>query len=256
MMDSNKYKRFVGCRKGCCMPDHPGFREVENEDAQRTAVECERHVEWRTKRELFAKFIQSGFRWDLFELDYPNDYVGFQSIKSMQRVVNYVKKFPYSEEVRKCLVYLYGPNGTQKTLMGNYIGSQLIQQGYDVKFILMNTLIKNLTQESYNDDVRLWLEKLAKADLLVLDEAFDIEKVSISMRSGYQLPFFDTFIRQWINNKGIVMISNKKIEDIPAVFGSSLQNLVKRRSKYATSALEFLDNWADIKSLEGAKDIF
>ena len=220
-------------------------------------TECECHKKWRfnCKIEARAKKANLNMRWADF---HPSvDYVGTKSLKDKDRLVNYVKKSinPNTpEEVRKALssavLYIYGPNGTQKTTMANYAGFKFLKAGKTVYYCLMNDLIKLLQKADRDEAAQATLDKISDVDLLIIDEAFDSKKVTI-YKSDWQIPFLDTFLRNRIQtkNKGILFVSNV---DIPYIaenkFSKSIQDLVERNVTLCNGRLDFEDNYISSKS--------
>ena len=207
------------------------------------AEECECHKKWVLESTLEAKFIHNGFDASLFNYSIRN-YVGNESRAEKDRLINYVAKFD-DPKVKKCIVYMYGKNGTQKTVLGNWIGKSLLSKGYSVRYLLMNNLVGMLQDAGFKDGVQEKLDKLDGTDLLIIDEAFDKEKMRL-YKSGFQISFIDTWLRNRIQtlNKGVVFISNVKPEDIEKQgLSHSIQDFVERECKKCNSFLEFKDNY-------------
>ena len=216
-----------------------------------TGKECECHKEWTKRQQASKLFKHYGFNSELVDYS-PRSYVGKNSIENRDRLINYVNNFPKNEKVRSCLLYMYGPNGTQKTTLANWAALELIKKGYVVRYVLMKNLINDLKEADFKEDVKAKVEKLNEADLLVIDESFDKDKCYISA-SGYSLGFIDTFIRDRIQrlNKGIIFISNVKPESIVEnKFSTSIQDFVVRETTKNNSALSFLDNYISNANLE------
>ena len=114
----------------------------------------------------------------------------------------------------------------------------------------MNDLIKMLMKAERDEDIQTQIEKLTEVDLLIIDESFMKERVTI-YRSGYQLSFLDTFLRNRIqsNKRGVIFISNISMDDIDKnIFGEGLIDLVKRNVTLNNGNMLFEDNYLDQKS--------
>jgi DNA replication protein DnaC len=152
---------------------------------------------------------------------------------------------------------MYGSNGTQKTTLAKWMAAKLLSNGYSVRYSIMQNLIKDLT--IFEDEEREQAcAKYYGVDLLIIDEVFDKSKVTL-YKSGYQIPFLDQFIRDRLDNhkKGIVFVSNKKIEEIDAQgFGISLQDLITRKVLLKKSLLTFEDKYFSEVNLSAIKGIF
>lgn len=220
-------------------------------------VECECHKAWRRKQQLMvaAKHASLSPRW--IDFNPETDYVGEESKANVERIMNYVKRSTDKNETEdvkiklaSSVIYIYGKNGTQKTTLANWMGYEFLKAKKTVKYILMNDLIKMLQKADRNEDYVEQLEKLSDVDLLLIDEAFDKEKVTI-YASNFQIPFLDTFLRNRIQtrHKGIVFISNVSPYDIEEKgFNHSIQDLVLRNLSDCNGLMEFVDRYDSIKS--------
>lgn len=208
---------------------------------QQVLVECKCHREWREAKELSAKLKKANITPD-YTFD---DYKGTRSLKDLEALKSISKKADFFS--RKKMVYLWGPNGTQKTSMVQALGRDLLVQNYKVQYLLMQDLINTLMPDFNADDEekKRIAKKLQDNDFLIIDEAFDKTKVTL-YNSGFQIPFLDSFLRTYFDtNKGsIIFVSNKKPEEIAQQgFGESLQNFVQRNTR--TSLLMFEDKYIE-----------
>ena len=237
-------EEFIPCRK-CAnvLGPKPGFVYSSKlgewiEDGQ-FVKECDCHQRYRERKLAILRAKNS----DIWENppDIKDTYKGNKSIDYKNQFITYISNF---KKFKDRVVYMHGPNGTQKTSLAMWGGSELLKQGWKVQYILMYKLIDLLTA-SFNkkEEYEIILNKLKAADLLIIDEAFAKDKVLV-YKSGYQLSFIDSFLRERIdvNKKGTLFISNKKSNQIMTEgFGFSLQDLVTRNT--LQTDLEFLDNY-------------
>jgi DNA replication protein DnaC len=240
--------KFIPCRKCYHKPNTrvpEGYIE-KMINGSRVVTECDCHIKWRAEVEFRRRYENAGLRPDLIDASYPADYVGSRSRDSMLRLVNYVSKFSRDEAVRKCMLYLAGDNGCQKTLLANWVGKEVLRAGYDVQFILMNRLVSMLATLEADESQKRALDRVLRADLIIIDEAFDLEKLTI-YKSGFQIPFVDSFLRDTIDKRGVIFVSNKEPKSIDSKFGKSVSDLLSRKTEYYHSLLKFTDNWADNK---------
>lgn len=248
----------------------PGYivkKIVENDLESEILEECECHREWRKRKslELSARRAYLDPRW--IDFNPTTDYVGQQSLKEVDRIKTFVSKSldPNTPKdvlarLESSVIYIYGPNGTQKTTMANWVGYEFLRHGKSVRYILMNDLLKLLQKAERDEEIQDQLEKLAQVDLLIIDEAFDKGKVTL-YKSAYQLPFADSFLRNRIqtNRKGILFVSNVSPYDIENNgFGKSIEDFVVRNINiYKTSTdMKFLDNYQALKSTVDVEDLF
>jgi DNA replication protein DnaC len=239
-------KKFIPCRRCRGKERIPSgfYRDPQNPSC---VIECDHHIEWRRERAHYEAFVSHGFRRDLWDTHYPEDYVGEECKGNMLRVVKFVEVFKNQNEARGATLVFCGPRGCQKTLLASWVGAQLTRAGYDARFVLMNELVHKAMQAERDEKQRLWLESLSECDALIYDEAFDIDKITI-YNSGYQIPFIDTFIRGRLRKKTNIFVTNVSIDLIDNRFGPSLKNLISRECKWFDSELDFHDNYLDNKS--------
>lgn len=248
-------KKFIQCRN-CPNREkggpNPGYY-YETENGYRVIKECDCHKKWREESELERKFefaqVNTPYTFD--------DYRGFESkedFEDLKYVANNFQKFCY-----KTMIYLYGPNGTQKTSMSQCLGKELIRSGYSVQYTLLNTLMNcliDIRDEDGDESSKNFIKRCQDVDLLIIDESFDSSKVTI-FKSGYQIPYLDSFLRTRfeMNKKSILFVSNKKPSEIESQgFGVSIENLVKRNTIQST--LTFKDVYIDNVSTINPRGLF
>ena len=245
-MRSINAKNFIMCRqcpaRSSGKPSNiPLGYYYDTLDGTQVLRECKCHREWREARELNFKFKAANITPD-YTFD---DYKGVGSLQDLEALKSIVKKADFFSY--KKMIYIWGPNGTQKTSMVQALGKELIKQNYKVQYFLMQDLINTLIPDFGTDDEekKRIVKKLQDKDFLIIDEAFDKTKVTL-YNSGFQIPFLDSFLRTYFDtNKGsIIFVSNKKPEEIAQQgFGESLQNFVQRNTR--TSLLIFEDKYIE-----------
>lgn len=247
---------FVPCRK--C---NNGWLYKMTDDGM-VAVECECHKKWDHENTVEKTYKHNGF--DTRHYNYnPRTYAGTKSVKDKDRIINYVEQFDKNPAVRSLVCYLYGPNGTQKTTMMSWVGHQLLDKGYSVRYMLMNDLVKLLMDaEDFNQEkaekAKAMVEKLEETDLIIIDESFDKSKTWIS-RSGYELGTLDSWIRKRVSclNKGIFFISNVLPSDIASQnFSASISDFIQRETTIHKTLLKFEDNYLKSTTVEFDGSLF
>lgn len=157
----------------------------------------------------------------------------FQDLVKMEdreeKLKSYVSRF--SEKFKHIHLYFWSSkNGTQKTTTASILAKELALSGFSVEFILMSDLSKLLTKESFEEDANDEIDKYLNTDFLVIDDAFDSKKITV-YKSGYQIPFIDTFLRKRLETKrkATCFTSNVSLYSIDEkVFGVSLVKLLER----------------------------
>lgn len=207
--------------------------------------ECSCHIAWRKSEELYRAAVEANVYTTLTFQDYKGD-LSRTDLRCLQKIASDPKKFLD----RGSMIYLYGPNGTQKTSMVKVLGQSLINNGHTVYYTRMNEMIQTIIDaSSFNDSESLAVEntynKLLTSEFLIVDESFDKSKITL-YRSGYQIPYLDNFIRERYESrrKPIIFVSNIKPDDIDEnLFGRSLKDLIVRST--AESCLEFFDKFVE-----------
>lgn len=249
--------KFVPCGK--C---NNGYYYQEECSKAFIAIECECHKKWQHQNTVEKTYKHNGF--DMRHFTYsPRQYVGTKSLADKDRIINYVSQFELNPKVRSLICYLYGPNGTQKTTMMSWVGKSLIDKGFSVRYMLMNDLVKTLIdaegfEVERSEKAKAKVEKLEETDLIIIDEAFDKDKMKL-WRSGYQLSFIDSWIRRRVGtlNKGIFFISNVEIQNIEANgLSHSIQDFVEREVKINNCYLKFEDNFLKCSTKEFTGSLF
>lgn len=250
-----EFKSCGKCKDGYIYKSDPtGFFQ--------TVTECDCHKKWAAENLLEKQYKHNGF--DMRHFTYsPRSYAGTKSVADKDRLINYVNQFELNPEVRKLMVYMYGPNGTQKSTLASWVGKSLLSKGFSVRYVLMNDLIHTLMdaedfKEERKEKAVAKIEKLESTDLIIVDESFDKEKMKL-YKSGFMLSFLDSWIRRRIGqlNKGILFVSNVKIEDIEANgLSHSIQDFVEREVKLHNCYLQFLDNYLQSTVREFSGSLF
>lgn|SRR5574344_398400 len=217
--------------------------------------ECDCHKKWREDCRVESTAKRANLNTFYMNYNPSVDYIGSSSKQNLDRLLKF-KDLSFDStlaedkknKLKSSVIYIYGPNGTQKTSIGNYLGFEFIRHHKTVYYCLMNNLIKKLEKAERNDDIVGELDRIADVDLLIIDESFDKEKITL-YKSNYQIPFLDTFLRSRLqeHHKGIIFISNVPMESIENNgFSHSIQDFVCRNVK--NYEIELKDNYMQNKS--------
>lgn len=145
-------------------------------------------------------------------------------------------------------LYFVGPNGSQKTYTAKAILREAVAAKLNCKFILMNDLIKKLT-DIYEEGYANSIDEYYMCDLLVIDDSFDPKKVTL-FKSGYQIPYLDEFLRKRIEQYrgNTIFTSNISIDSIDEnKFSADIKNLLERSIKDKGGELYFADIYTTIE---------
>jgi DNA replication protein DnaC len=257
MLNYKNPDKFIPCRK--CYKKNSFYPEgylIEStqvpgkEEVVEIIRECDCHIKWGNERRLEIKMSRNGFNPIYSHYDINEDYYVINSHNDNVKdwVKKYLKYFGKSERTKAAFCYFWGINGTQKTSIAQYIGKELLSQQYKVKYMLMNDLIHLLMKTERDEEARKEIEDFDNYDLLILDESWDIQKITL-YSSQFQLPFLDTFLRNRLQKrKGVIFISNISYHKISSKFGDSLKDLIKREIEKEKSGLEFTSKYSDVVS--------
>ena len=230
---------FNPCDK-CKNSIRPGYILKKNEEGYEVFVECDCHKKWKKETLLEVKCRESG----ISTIHYFSDYLGKKSSRELGYIKDIANNF---SKYRNKVMYLYGKNGTQKTSTALALGRELIDKGWSVYYTSMNELISLLVNinsfDESTEEAYYTMERIKKCDLLILDESFDAEKVTI-FKSGYQIPFLDTFLKNRFDREGkaILFVSNIRPTNISG-YGESLRDWVIRNT--IRSIIYFKDNYQE-----------
>jgi len=234
--------KFIPCRACYQKSKIEGFITTKLSNGQTALQECNCHTSWRVKGETIVKAEYSNLWSDATSLEYNplQNYKGSYSRNNMLNLVKYVKHF---KDIKNISLYLWGTNGTQKTTLAQWVGLSILKQGYTVHFDSMQNIIKLLHDFSQRTEKDELVKEFLSVDLLILDESFDKEKVSL-WKSGFQLPYIESFLKERIesNKKATIFVSNVGVDAIVSQgFSKSIHNLIARNT--GGTVLTFTDDY-------------
>lgn len=207
-----------------------------------TATKCNCLCTYQQEESIRIGLEKSG----IFDTEIPH----LQNYKGSKEL--FIKLSSYTVELRtkykkNSHLYFVGKNGTQKTYASKGIIHFAVRKGLKCRFILMNELIEKLTN-TYEDGHSEIIEPYLNCDLLVIDDCFDPKKVII-YKSGYQIPYLDSFLRKRIEQLGnnTIFTSNVEIRNIDEnKFSYDIKNLLTRSIDKKGGQLYFNDVYSEI----------
>jgi len=178
-----------------------------------------------------------------------SDYQGNKSATEVTYLKKYSKNIT-TEQYKDTNLYLWGENSTQKTALACNVGKEAIRQGYFVQFVHANILIDYLLKsQGYSiaqDKVIQKLNQLNKADIVIIDDAFDKSKTIMWKSDSKNLIIaeWDTFLRGIIyEKKRLIITSNVTPTVIEKDFNYSLYEVINRNFKI----IQCLDNITEFR---------
>jgi DNA replication protein DnaC len=232
------------------------FLYQKDEDGDTYAIpnpEYEKHL-LKTKYQLHLQCsLIPTYYW---EIEFEN-YQGDKTTPNYKKILHYAQNLKL-EKYKNVNLYLHGPSSTQKTALAVNILKEGIKQGYKVRFVLAGVLIDTLMKIQgfkFDLDIDNFIKDLKSADLLVIDDAFDVNKTLMWKNSDNKniiISEWDTFLRSFLSsNSRIIFTSNFAPEVIKQYFGDSLFQLIDRNCV----ALQLNDSIKDYKK-EKLSDVF
>lgn len=246
-----------------CTQCESGYRKIPLKETSIgfAFVRCECFLKWQREAVMEERCRRAHLRPSIYEpmpdglLYHPTKhYLGEKSRVEANKLLQYIDHF--RDHFHHQSLYLHGNHSTQKTTLAQWVGRELLERGFRVQYILMKTLIEFLVSRGWEDKEAAFAEQyqysasdILKADVLIIDEAFDPQKIVI-YKSSYQIPFLDQFLREWLDvyEKPILFLSNKKLEniqrEIPAL--KDLFFLLDRKIRLKGGELQFQDVATDV----------
>jgi len=200
--------------------------DVIEKDGEDYFIETQEWVDYKNKRKTEKIISKGNLPPHIIDLSFDdlikmNDRVD----KLKMYVLNFDEKFKHIH------LYFWGSkNGTQKTTTASILAKELALSGHSVEFILMSDLSKLLTKEGFEEEANDEINRYLNTDFLIIDDAFDGKKITV-YKSGYQIPFIDTFLRKRLETKrkATCFTSNIPLSKIDSdIFGVSLTKLLER----------------------------
>jgi len=226
-------KKFESC--GNC---HDGWKYRVDKSGDETAIKCSCLLNYQKSELIRIKLEKANISVKIADFNISADYIGDDELGHIKKLTKYVEEF--KEKFNRVSLYFWSEqNSTQKTTIASIIGRDLILQGFKVKFILMDTLIKLLQDASFNEDKEKLLLGYTNSDLLIIDDCFDKAKMTV-YKSGYQFAFIDSFLRHRleVSTKATIFTSNIPPTTINKSFNISIEKLINRN----VYPMEFTDS--------------
>lgn len=239
-------KKYESC--GNC---NNGWKYRIDKNGEENAIKCSCLALYQKKESIRIKLGKANISTKVLDLDLDESYIGPDENGNLTKIKKYVEEF--KDKFSKISLYFWSEqNSTQKTTIASIIGKELIIQGFKVRLILMDTLIKLLQDASFDKEKELALIDYSNADLLIIDDCFDKAKMTV-YKSGYQFAFIDSFLRNRMEvaTRATIFTSNVDQKTIGNSFNISIQKLVMRNAY----PMEFKDS-IELKNDFNPEDIW
>lgn len=198
----------------------------EGENGERYAIKTEEWEKFQSRKFLESKFKEANIPKKRWKYTFDT-YQGVDAFNNIPKLKEYVNRF---EDAKGVHLYLWSTlNSTQKSTLASILGMSLVEKGYKVRFVLMSKLISHLQNEQFKEESKQFLEDISDSDFLIIDDAFDLKKATL-YKSGFQIPFLDTFLRERLEVECLntCFTSNIPVEEIETIYNKSIYALIKR----------------------------
>jgi len=174
------------------------------------AALCDQELAGRQQRSIERHIIESklqiGKTLDTFEFD------KLTSVSTPQ-MMSFAESTKWVKQAQNLI--LFGPSGVGKSHLAAAIGRRLIDQEIRVYFTKTTTLVQKL-QLAYDDKkLQNELEKLAKYDLLILDDIGYVKKTTAETSVLFEL------IADRYESKSLIITANQPFDKWDTIFPSS-----------------------------------
>lgn len=207
-----------------------------------TARKCQCLIDYQCYRKMEIRLKKAGIPYNFIKDYHIRKYIGNESRSEVKKLKTLIKNFNTSFFDK--VLYFWGKMGTQKTTLTYWVGRELVMKDVNVKYVLMNDLVKHIQNESFQEEYDS--TPFYNADCLIIDRAFDSSQVTL-YKSGYQIPFLDNFLRKRIDQlqKCTIFISNIPVSQISNHgFGTDIEDLIRRKTEPFDTILEFKDHYS------------
>ncbi|GEN32532.1 DNA replication protein DnaC [Cerasibacillus quisquiliarum] len=158
------------------------------------------------------KMIEKHLKWARFPYQKSLNEFDLQEQRSLSsRQLKQLKELSWLEQSFN-LIFL-GPPGVGKTHLAIGLGLEAIQNGQRVSFISMGELIPLLKTEEYLRKAQIQLNRIRKADLVIIDD------LMYMAMDQHEANLFFHLINHLYERSSIILTSNKGPEDWGELLG-------------------------------------
>ena len=189
-------------------------RKAENEHwtyQQFLSALCDHELTGRQQRRIERHLLEAklpiGKSLDTFEFD------KLTSVKAAQ-IASFAETTKWVEQAHNLI--LFGPSGVGKTHLAAAIGRRLIEKGMRVYFAKTTALVQAMQLAYGNQRLHNALEKLAKFDLLILDDIGYVKKTDAETSVLFEL------IAERYETKSLLITANQPFDKWDTIFPNSV----------------------------------
>jgi hypothetical protein len=151
------------------------------------AKECSCHKKWRKLQVALIRASSNNLPPVMNPLDRSVEYdptlhyKGSHKSSIVPKLKFILKNFDKDQKVREASMYLSGPAQTQKSTLIKWLGYQLILKGYNVLYVSLPDIISKYSSNSFDEEIQVrnrgFMDKLIKADVLIVDDFFEAKNL-------------------------------------------------------------------------------
>jgi DNA replication protein DnaC len=116
-------------------------------------------------------------------------------------------------------ILMFGPSGTGKTHASRALARSMIELGKRVKFFSATTLVQQLQQAKLQLQLPVWLSKLDRYDLLILDDLGYVKKTEAETSVLFEL------IAHRYERKSLLITANQPFSQWDSIFTDSMMTV-------------------------------
>lgn len=217
--------KFEFC-EDCKKSNTPGFVR----DGYGSVKECECLLNYSKIQSFYSLLKSKGIPQSFIDYDI-NSYVGNRKPKEIIKILENIDLFV--KNGLQC--YFSGEPNTQKTSIATYIIKKALIKKFNVYYTTMANILSLLrkeykaSKESYEENL-IKIDWYQDCDLLVIDDAFDLTKVYLSVNSeNEQINLLTLLKKRILNGKSNIYVSNVRRSNINfGIFNSCFSDILSK----------------------------
>ncbi len=174
---------------------------------QYLAALCDKELAGREQRRIENNLTQSKL-----PLGKTLDTFIFENLTSVNpaQITAFAETSAWTHQARNLI--LFGPSGVGKTHLAAAIGRRLIEKGIRVLFVKTTTLVQQLQRAYQEHNLQDMLDKLAKYELLILDDIGYVKKTESETSVLFDL------IADRYESKSLLITANQPFDKWETIF--------------------------------------
>jgi DNA replication protein DnaC len=172
--------------------------------------EASRRDQTRIARALTEAQLPCGKSWSNFEFTHVPS-LNAAAIMQLAQTTDWIENATN--------ILMFGPSGTGKTHVSSALARSMIELGKRVKFFSATTLVQQLQQAKLQLQLPVWLSKLDRYDLLILDDLGYVKKTEAETSVLFEL------IAHRYERKSLLITANQPFSQWDSIFTDSMMTV-------------------------------